>query len=228
MLDSLFAGVFDTALTNVIAPADFLLCVLVSLGIGVMLCAMTLWRARSSGSFAVALALLPAVVCVVIMLVNGNLGTAVAVAGAFSLVRFRSAPGSAREICALFIAMGAGLVAGMGYLGYAVLFALMLGLACMALTAVRWGADTRARTLRITIPEELDYEGVFEPVLSQYASHYALRQVKTTAMGSLFRLNYDVTLRERGTEKQMIDALRLRNGNLEIALGHRETEAEGL
>ena len=165
MLDSLFAGVFDTALTNVIAPADFLLCMLVSLGIGVMLCAMTLWRARSSGSFAVALALLPAVVCVVIMLVNGNLGTAVAVAGAFSLVRFRSAPGSAREICALFIAMGAGLVAGMGYLGYAVLFALMLGLACMALTAVRWGADMRARTLRITIPEDLDYEGVFEPVL---------------------------------------------------------------
>ena len=150
MLDSLFAGVFDTALTNVIAPADFLLCVLVSLGIGVMLCAMTLWRARSSGSFAVALALLPAVVCVVIMLVNGNLGTAVAVAGAFSLVRFRSAPGSAREICALFIAMGAGLVAGMGYLGYAVLFALVMGVACMALTAAGWGEDRRGRTLRIT------------------------------------------------------------------------------
>ena len=228
MLDVLFGGVFDTALTTVIDPADFLLCVLVSLGVGVLLCAMTLWRARSSGSFAVALALLPAVVCVVIMLVNGNLGTAVAVAGAFSLVRFRSAPGSAREICALFVAMGAGLVAGMGYLGYAVLFALVMGVACMALTAAGWGEDRRGRTLRITIPEDLDYEGVFEPVLARYMKSYSLRQVKTTGMGSLFRLTYDVTLRGRGLEKQLIDELRLHNGNLEISLGHRETGAEGL
>ena len=228
MSDVLFGGVFDTALTTVIAPADFLLCVLVSLGVGVLLCATTLWRARSSGSFAVALALLPAVVCVVIMLVNGNLGTAVAVAGAFSLVRFRSAPGSAREICALFIAMGAGLVAGMGYLGYAVLFSLVMGLACMALTAVRWGADGRGRTLHITVPEDLDYEGVFEPVLARYTTDCCLRQVKPTGMGSLFRLTYDVTLRGRGMEKQLIDELRLHNGNLEISLGHRGTEAEGL
>lgn len=228
MLDSLFRGVFDTALTDVIFPSSFLLCVVVSLMIGLLLCAMTLWRARCSGSFAVALALLPAVVCVVIMMVNGNVGTAVAVAGAFSLVRFRSAPGTAREICAVFIAMGAGLAAGMGYLGYAVLFALLLGGVCMVLTALRWGADGRSRTLHITIPEDLDYEGVFEPVLARYASHYSLRQVKTASMGSLFRMTYDLTLRERGTEKQLMDELRLRNGNLEISIGHQETEAGGL
>ena len=228
MLDSLFRGVFDTALTDVISPSSFLLCVVVSLMIGLLLCAMTLWRARCSGSFAVALALLPAVVCVVIMMVNGNVGTAVAVAGAFSLVRFRSAPGTAREICAVFIAMGAGLAAGMGYLGYAVLFALLLGGVCMVLTALRWGADGRSRTLHITIPEDLDYEGVFEPVLARYASHYSLRQVKTASMGSLFRMTYDLTLRERGTEKQLMDELRLRNGNLEISIGHQETEAGGL
>ena len=127
MLDSLFKGVFDTELTAVISPSDFLLCVGTSLLIGLLLCAMTMWRARSSGSFAVTLALLPAVVCVVIMMVNGNVGAGVAVAGAFSLVRFRSAPGSAREIGAIFIAMGAGLIAGMGYLGYAALFSLILG-----------------------------------------------------------------------------------------------------
>ena len=228
MLDSLFRGVFDTALTDVISLSSFLLCVVVSLMIGLLLCAMTLWRARCSGSFAVALALLPAVVCVVIMMVNGNVGTAVAVAGAFSLVRFRSAPGTAREICAVFIAMGAGLAAGMGYLGYAVLFALLLGGVCMVLTALRWGADGRSRTLHITIPEDLDYEGVFEPVLARYASHYSLRQVKTASMGSLFRMTYDLTLRERGTEKQLIDELRLHNGNLEISIGHQETEAGGL
>ena len=228
MLDSLFRGVFDTELTSVIAPADFLLCVGVSLLIGLLLCATTMWRIKSSVSFMVTLALLPAVVCVVIMMVNGNVGTAVAVAGAFSLVRFRSAPGTAREICAVFIAMGAGLAAGMGYLGYAVLFALLLGGVCMVLTALRWGADGRSRTLHITIPEDLDYEGVFEPVLARYASHYSLRQVKTASMGSLFRMTYDLTLRERGTEKQLMDELRLRNGNLEISIGHQETEAGGL
>ena len=127
MLDSIFQGVFDTELTAVIAPADFLLCVGASLLIGLLLCAMTLWRMNSSGSFAVTLALLPAVVCVVIMMVNGNIGTGVAVAGTFSLVRFRSAPGTAREIAAIFIAMGAGLISGMGYLGYAALFSLILG-----------------------------------------------------------------------------------------------------
>ena len=114
MLDSLFRGVFDTELTVVISPTDFLLCVGVSLVIGLALCAMTMWRTRTSASFTVTLALLPAVVCVVIMMVNGNVGTGVAVAGAFSLVRFRSAPGSAREIGAIFVAMGAGLIAGMG------------------------------------------------------------------------------------------------------------------
>ena len=106
MLNSFFQGVFDTELTTVIAPADFLLCVGASLLIGLLLCAMTMWRAKSSGSFVITLALLPAVVCVVIMMVNGNVGTGVAVAGAFSLIRFRSAPGSAREIGAIFIAMG--------------------------------------------------------------------------------------------------------------------------
>lgn len=136
MLDSIFRGVFDTELTAVIAPADFLLCVAASLLIGLLLCAMTLWRMNSSGSFAVTLSLLPAVVCVVIMMVNGNIGTGVAVAGTFSLVRFRSVPGSAREIGAIFMAMGAGLIAGMGYLGYAALFSLILGGVTMLYTAL--------------------------------------------------------------------------------------------
>ena len=149
MLDSLFRGVFDTELTVVISPADFLLCVGVSLVIGLVLCAMTMWRTRTSASFTVTLALLPAVVCVVIMMVNGNIGTGVAVAGTFSLVRFRSVPGSAREIGAIFMAMGAGLIAGMGYLGYAALFSLILGGVTMLYTALRLGERDRCRTLRI-------------------------------------------------------------------------------
>lgn len=226
MLDTLFRGLFDTALTDTIAPGDFLLCVGVSLLLGLLLCVMAVWRCHFSRSLMVTLALLPAVVCVVIMMVNGNVGTGVAVAGAFNLVRFRSAPGSAREIGALFVAMGTGLITGMGYLGYGVLFTLIVGAAMMLYNAVslRIGAEKPTeRTLRITIPEDLDYTGVFEPVLRKFTRRYSLTQVKTTNMGSLFKLTYEVTLKDPAQEKRMIDQLRLRNGNLEIALGHPDT-----
>jgi hypothetical protein len=228
MLDSLFRGVFDTELTSVIAPADFLLCVGLSLLIGLLLCATTMWRIKSSVSFMVTLALLPAVVCVVIMMVNGNVGTGVAVAGAFGLVRFRSAPGSAREIGAIFIAMGAGLIAGMGYLGYAALFSLILGGVTMLYTALHLGEGNRNKTLHITIPEDLDYSGVFDPVLKEYTTGYTLKHVKTTNMGSLFKLTYDLTLRDPAKEKAFIDELRRRNGNLEISMSYQETNPAGL
>lgn len=231
MLNTFFSGLFDTALTDTIAPGDFLLCVGVSLLLGLLLCAMTMWHSQFSRSLIVTLAILPAVVCVVILMVNGNVGTGVAVAGAFNLVRFRSAPGSAREIGALFVAMGTGLITGMGYLGYGILFTLVLGAAMMLYNGVslRAGAmGTRERTLHITIPEDLDYAGVFDPILHQYTRRYSLTQVKTTNMGSLFKLTYDLTLQDPSQEKQFIDQLRLRNGNLEIALGHQESAAATL
>ena len=231
MPDTLFQGIFDTQLTAVIAPEQFLLCVGASLVIGLVLCAMMLWRTRPSTGFAVTLATLPAVVCVVIMMVNGNVGAGVAVAGAFSLVRFRSAPGSAREIGAIFAAMGAWLMAGMGYLGYAALFALILGGITMAYHALGFGggnAALRCRTLHITIPEDLDYAGVFDPILDKYTRRYSLTQVKTTNMGSLFRLTYDLTLKHPAQQKSFIDQLRLRNGNLEISLGHQDHAAATL
>ena len=159
------------------------------------------------------------------MMVNGNVGTGVAVAGAFSLVRFRSAPGTAREISAIFVAMGTGLIAGMGYLAYATLFALILGAATMAYTAFSLrprNSGPVCRTLHITVPEDLDYIGVFEPVLDEYTRQYNLTQVKTTNMGSLFKLTYDVTMKDTCLEKMLIDQLRLRNGNLEISLGHQD------
>ena len=224
-MNDLFSCVFTTT-ASTISPLYFLLCIGVSLVLGLLLCAMTLWRSRASGSFAVTLALLPAVVCVVIMMVNGNVGAGVAVAGAFSLVRFRSAPGTAREIAALFAAMGAGLIAGMGYLAFAVLFALIMGGATMLFTALRLGErgqKANGRTLHITIPESLDYTGVFDPVLAQYADEVHLRQVKTTNMGSLFKLTYDLVLRDAGKEKEFIDALRCRNGNLEITVSQQES-----
>lgn len=226
MFDSFFQGLFDTALTRVIHPVDFLLCIGCSLLVGLLLALAYMYRSRYTKSFVVTLALLPAVVCVVIMMVNGNVGTGVAVAGAFSLVRFRSAPGTAREITMLFLAMGAGLIAGMGYLGFALLFTLILCALTLVYTAVDFGAKKntgRYRTLHITIPEDLNYTGVFEDVFAAYAEKAELVRVKTTNMGSMFQLTYDLTLREPEKEKEMIDALRCRNGNLEISVSRQET-----
>ena len=226
MLDSLFNGLFDTDMTSVIAVSDFLLCIACSLIIGLILTVGYLYRSRYTKSFLVTLALLPTVVCVVIMMVNGNIGAGVAVAGAFSLVRFRSVPGTAKEITMLFLAMGAGLIAGMGYLGFALLFTIILCLCSMLYNRLDFGTKRNAaryKTLHITIPEDLDYSGVFEGVLAEYAVSYELVRVKTTNMGSLFRLTYDLTLKDPGKEKEMIDKLRCRNGNLEITVSKQES-----
>ena len=228
MFDTLFRGIFDTEMTSVISVSDFLLCVGCSLLIGLLFALMYMYKSRYTRSFVVTLALLPAVVCVVIMMVNGNVGTGVAVAGAFSLVRFRSVPGTAREIGILFLAMGAGLIAGMGYLGYAFLFALILSGANLVYQAMSFGTSKKAaryKTLHITIPEDLDYTEVFDELLAQYASSWELAQVKTTNMGSLFRLTYDLVLKDVAQEKELIDKLRCRNGNLEITISRQETSA---
>ena len=226
MIDNLFRGLFDTDMTVVITPAEFLTCLGVSLGIGLILAALYQYHTRYTRSFVVTLALLPAVVCVVIMMVNGNVGTGVAVAGTFSLVRFRSAPGTAREICAIFLAMAAGLIAGMGYLGYAVLCTLVLGgaeLLFRMLSAKADGGASLYKTLHITIPEDLDYSDVFDEPLREFTREYELTSVKTTNMGSLFRLTYNITLRDSRTEKSLIDRLRCRNGKLEITVSKQET-----
>lgn len=226
MIDNLFRGLFDTDMTVIITPAEFLTCLGVSLGIGLILAALYQYHTRYTRSFVVTLALLPAVVCVVIMMVNGNVGTGVAVAGTFSLVRFRSAPGTAREICAIFLAMAAGLIAGMGYLGYAVLCTLVLGgaeLLFRMLSAKADGGASLYKTLHITIPEDLDYSDVFDEPMREFTREYELTSVKTTNMGSLFRLTYNITLRDSRTEKSLIDRLRCRNGNLEITVSKQET-----
>lgn len=231
MLDSIFQGLFDTDMTSLISVQDFILCLVFSLVIGLILVFAYSYHSRYTKSFVVTLALLPAVVCVVIMMVNGNVGAGVAVAGAFSLVRFRSVPGTAREICVLFLAMGAGLICGMGYLAYGLLFTLILSAACMLYTRLDFGAKKNSqlyRTIHITIPEDLDYSGVFEEIFHDYASSWELTQVKTTNMGSLFRLSYNISLLEAEVEKELIDKLRCRNGNLEITVSKQETTAAEL
>jgi len=225
-METLFKGIFDTELTSVISVPDFLLCIGISLVIGLIIAFSYMYKTRYTKSFVVTLALLPAVVCVVIMMVNGNVGTGVAVAGAFSLVRFRSVPGTAKEIGTLFLAMGAGLIAGMGYLGYAVLFAIILCAIFVLYSQLDFGSKkivATYKTLNITIPEDLDYSGVFDEIFSTYTKTYELTNVKTTNMGSLFRLTYDIVLKDATKEKEFIDKLRCRNGNLEINISKQST-----
>lgn len=226
MLESLFRGLFDSDITATISVSSFLLCLGFSLVIGLAMAFSYMYRTRYTKSFVVTLALLPAVVCVVIMLVNGNVGTGVAVAGAFSLVRFRSVPGTAKEICTLFLAMGAGLIAGMGYLGFAVLFTVVMCAVFLLYNRLDFGAKKNAvtyKTFTITIPEDLDYTGVFDDIFEEYTTAHDLACVKTTNMGSMFRLTYHVTLRDIAKEKEMVDKIRCRNGNLEISISKQET-----
>ena len=152
-------------MTSVIELSDLLLCIGCSLLIGLILAAGYMYRTRYSKSFIVTMALLPGMVCVVIMMVNGNVGAGVAVAGAFSLVRFRSMPGTAKEITMLFLAMAAGLIAGMGYLAFALLFTLIMCGLTVIYNHLDFGTRKNAaihKTVNITIPEDLDYTGVFE------------------------------------------------------------------
>ena len=225
-MNTLFQGVFDeTTSTAALQVGDFIICLGAALLIGFFLAMVSTYKANHTQSFFLSLAILPAVVCVVIMMVNGNVGTGIAVAGAFSLVRFRSAPGSAKEICAIFLAMGSGLILGMGYIGYAFLFTIIMSLVFLAYVGLGIGTKKSLpmeKTLHVTIPENLDYETVFEEIMEQYTERYELTNVKTTNMGSLFKLTYGITLKEIGKEKEFLDKLRTRNGNLEISLSKRD------
>lgn len=231
MFDRLFKGLFDSEIVSVISVSDFLICVFCALALGVIISLAYMYRSRYTKSFVVTLALLPAVVCVVIMLVNGNVGTGVAVAGAFSLVRFRSVPGTAKEICTLFLAMGTGLIAGMGYVAYAVLFTAIMCIMFLIYNRLDMGYKKNTETykmLTITIPEDLDYTGVFDDIFEEYTASYDLLKVKTTNMGSMFRLTYNIALKDVSKEKEMIDKIRCRNGNLEISVSKQETASAEL
>lgn len=225
MPEQIFNGIFATTAAT-IPVGKFILCVAISLLCGSFLAFCYTYRTRYTGSFLATLFMLPAVVCVVIMMVNGNVGAGVAVAGAFSLVRFRSVPGTAKEITMLFLAMGAGLICGMGYLAYGVLFTMLLGLVTLLWSRLEpfvSKSNTRYRTLSITIPEDLNYGDVFHSILSQYTISHELTRVKTTNMGAMFRLTYNLNMKTDADEKEMLDALRCRNGNLEISLSRQDT-----
>ncbi len=215
MLDSIISG-------TEITPSAFFICTAVSLILGVAAAALSMYKTKSkySQSYILTLAMLPALVQVVIMMVNGNIGAGVAVAGAFGLIRFRSAPGTAKEIGMLFLTTAVGLATGMGYVAIAAVFFLIIAVFLLALTAARFGAGASdERELKITIPENLDYDGLFDDLFQKYTRSADLDRVKTTNMGTLYELSYKITLRGGVSTKEFLDELRERNGNLSIVCG---------
>ena len=221
MLEKLFKGIFDGEQQQVIGVGTFLLLVGISIVLGLVLALIYACKNKTTKSFTMTLSMLPALVCVVIMMVNGNIGAGVAVAGAFSLIRFRSTPGTAKEIASIFLAMAVGLIMGMGYIGFAVLFIIIF---CLNFIGLKTKGYCKEKTLKITIPEDLNYTEVFDSILTKYTKMYELIHIKTTNLGSLFKLTYNVTIKDEKSEKAMIDELRLRNGNLEIALMRQENK----
>ncbi|MBR3397605.1 MAG: DUF4956 domain-containing protein [Lachnospiraceae bacterium] len=219
MLNTVFESVFTAA--GGFTAGTFLICVGSAVVLGLIIAAVHIKTTHTSTSYAVTLAILPAIVAVVIMMVNGNLGAGIAVAGAFSLVRFRSAPGSAKEIASIFLAMATGLACGMGYPAFGLIFAVILCLLIVILNALHFGEkrfEEAEKILKITIPEDLNFTNLFDDLFEKYTRKSRLLNIKTINLGSLNRLTYNIVLKDTLSEKDFIDDLRCRNGNLEIVL----------
>lgn len=221
---------FESIISSTGLTADSaIICTAASLGFGLL--AALLYRLGSkkpSRSLLITLIILPTLVQAVIMLVNGSVGAGIAVMGAFNLVRFRSVPGCAKDICYIFYTMCIGLATGMGYIGFAVLLAIAVGIVLAVLGFIPWFRNSQHKLLRIVIPENLEYNGVFDEIFKEYLSSAELVQVKTTAMGTLFDLRYEVTEKDPSRQKEMLDKIRTLNGNLTISIGALQQPGEAL
>ena len=221
------SSIFDSILTDGFSVGLYLLCLLFA-GLCGGIAALALSRERAATrSFLISLVVLPMVVCTVILMVNGSVGTGIAVAGAFSLVRFRSVAGKAKDISAIFLVMTAGLACAAGYVLIALLFTLLVSLVMLFLSRLSFGEKTMYE-LHITVPETLQFAGAFDDLFTRYTKSYKLTKTRTTNMGSLYKLSYDVALKDPSASKSFIDELRCRNGNLEILLSEKMEGADAL
>lgn len=211
---------FNSIIESTLTIQNVLICICVSLILGILIALIHMKTTKYNKNFIVTLALLPVLVQVVIMMVNGNLGTSVAVLGAFSLIRFRSIPGNSREITSIFFAMAIGLAVGMGQIYFAILLSAVISCLIIILYKTKFGEiKENSRFLKIIIPEDLDYEEVFDEILKKYTKEYKLIEVKTTNMGSMFELKYEINLKNN-LSREFINDLRIRNGNMKIVLTH--------
>lgn len=200
---------------------QLMICTVASICLGVLVAGVHMFQNTYSKNFVMTLAVLPVLVQSVIMLVNGNLGTGMAVLGAFSLIRFRSVAGGSREIISIFWSMGVGLATGMGYITYVLVFSLVTSVFLLFLQWSNFGENNKIaeRDIKITIPEDLDYPDMFNDIFEKYTLRYSLDRIRTTNLGSLYELCYFVALKDRSQEKELLDQLRQRNGNLVVSSG---------
>ncbi|MBR6402350.1 MAG: DUF4956 domain-containing protein [Eubacterium sp.] len=226
MLNSLFNSIITE---GNFTPAIFGEILFAAIVCGLIIAGAYMIKNKYSKSFVVTITLLPSIVALIIVLVNGNIGAGVAVAGAFSLVRFRSAPGRGQEITSIFLAMAVGLVLGMGYLGLAIVFSIIIAGINLILNVTGFGGkENEERVLKIMVPENLDFEERFDDIFTKYLDSYTYDEVKTTNMGSLYKISLKVILKSGSSVKAMMDEIRQRNGNLEISLGRSVTAQETL
>lgn len=218
----------NSILTTPVHLFGLLMCLGSAVILGVLSSMLFSFKHRISASFALTLALLPLAMSMVVMMVNGNFGVAVAVAGSFTLVRFRSIAGNGREICAVFIEMALGVIVGMGYIGIALIFFLIVAILVITLSVLHFGETRNEKLLRITIPEDYDYENLFQDIFEEYHVQASIVKIKTTNLGSLIDVTYRVILPGPVLEKKMLDELRTRNGNLGIMVSAFEEERESL
>ena len=222
-------NIFKSLLTDGFTPVAFFEIIVSALVVGMIISGAYMIRNKYSKSFVITLTLLPAIVALVIVLVNGNIGAGVAVAGAFSLVRFRSAPGKGQEITSIFLAMAVGLALGMGYVGVALTFAILVsGISLMLNISGFGGEESEERMLKITIPENLDFEERFDDIFEDYLRSFVYDEVKTINMGSMYKISIRAVVKDGVSVKEMMDEIRKRNGNLEVSIGRPVTLNETL
>ena len=218
---------FSSILTGTLTFGSFMICIGAALVLGLIIALVHMKTSSYSKNFASTLAVIPALVAAVIMMVNGNLGTSIAVLGSFSLIRFRSIPGNSKEIINVFFAMAVGLAAGTGYIGFASIITVAIGLFMIILNMLSFGENaSNTKVLKIDIPEDLDYITVFDDIFKSYTNKVELTGSKTINMGSMYELTYRVNLKNSKEEKKFIDEIRVRNGNLKVSLSHPIMEGQ--
>jgi len=217
---------FESVISGALNINSACICMISAVILGLIISIVHMKTSRYSKNFIITLAVLPILVSVIIIMVNGNLGTGIAIAGAFSLVRFRSMPGNAKEIMSVFFAMTIGIAIGAGYVVFAGIITLVVSLMILILSTAKYGDNNnKYKRLDIVVPETLDYDTIFDDIFNKYIDNYELIRIKTTNLGSLYELKYDITLKDNIKEKDFIDDLRVRNGNLKISI-HKLEEGE--
>lgn len=222
----MFNSIFDSTTTG-LSITTGLICAAVALVLGIVIAITHMKTSQTTKGFLTTLATLPLLVMAVMIMINGNLGTSIAILGAFSLIRFRSIQGQAKDLLSVFFAMMVGLACGMGHILFAVVITLIAVIAILIFSFTHFlEPNKKQRVLKIVVPEDLDYEEVFDEIFQKYTSHAELTRMKTMNMGSLYKLTYDITMKGGVKEKEFLDEIRIKNCNLKVLLSHPCMEEE--